>query len=81
MQQGNLDKSREVLQSALCTLPNDTHILHGLGKLELESGNDDCARRYFRDVIRISPNFPNAYHALGTLEHSKGNIRVATTVL
>ena len=56
MEEQNLPKAKEALQTALSIEPENTKIISNLGYLALKEGNPSDAAAYFQTVLEYDPN-------------------------
>lgn len=77
-EEGNVAEARAILQEGVRLLPDNAHLWHGLGQLEVSPSRQ---RQCYEKAIAADPSLPHPYHALGTLEHSHGRIAAALKVL
>lgn len=80
-EQGDIEKAKETLRTALQKQEENPWLWHGLGQLERKHGVSQLAKDYFAKAIHHDPTFAPAYHALGTMEHSQGNVASAMRIV
>lgn len=71
-QQGDLNKSRQMLQQALSLDPNSYETLRLLGVLNGVSGNQTEAIKYFQRCTEVAPDIADAWWNLGTAYYQGG---------
>lgn len=77
-EEGRVEEARAILQEGVRLLPENAHLWHGLGQLEVSPSKQ---RQCYEKAIAADPSLPHPYHALGTMEHSHGRIAAAMKIL
>jgi len=78
VEEGRVEEAVAILQEGVRLLPDNAHLWHGLGQLEVSPSKQ---RQCYEKAIEADPSLPHPYHALGTMEHSRGRISVAIKIL
>jgi tetratricopeptide (TPR) repeat protein len=78
VEEGRVEEARAILQEGVRLLPDNAHLWHGLGQLEVSLHKQ---RQCYEKAIAADPSLPHPYHALGTMEHTQGRIAVAIKIL
>lgn len=77
-EEGRVEQARAILQEGVRLLPDNAHLWHGLGQLEVSPTKQ---RQCYEKAIAADPSLPHPYHALGTMEHLHGRIAAAMKIL